>query len=125
MHSVIIYLASAVPYINPSLQGTSGKGLAVIGTLAKRLIDGPLVPVPMVDDQYFVRADVTLNNKVVAADQLIYMDVGTNNIQGCVKDISPVCADILTHTMQTDWRHQEYLQETRIPQRAQKRAEPA
>lgn len=64
--------------------GTSGKGRVVIGKLAKGLISGPLITVPNNHyyDAYTVQGDVTLDNKIVAANQTIIMDVGTDNIQG-------------------------------------------
>lgn len=39
----------------------------------------------MVDDpknEYVVKGDVTVNNKIVFKNQTIIMDVGTDNIQG-------------------------------------------
>ena len=44
-----------------------------------------LIPVLIIYRQgYEVRGDVALNNEIILKDQLIDMDVGTDNIQGCV-----------------------------------------
>lgn len=66
---------------NVDLLGTSGKGLISVGKLAKHLIKGKLTVVPYKGD-YTVKGDVTLDNKIVAWNQSIIMDVGTDNIQG-------------------------------------------
>lgn len=66
--------------------GTSGKGLISLGKLAKNLIKGPLVVLPRTTNNayhsYTVVGDVTINNTIVAENQTIIMDVGTDNIQG-------------------------------------------
>ena len=63
------------------LLGTSGKGLTVVGELAKWFLKGSLVNVKDLGE-YTVKGDVTLNNKIVLKNQTIIMDVGTDNIQG-------------------------------------------
>ena len=68
--------------------GTSGKGLIALGKLAKNLIKGELVILPrsrtVQSSSYTVFGDVTINNTIVAENQTIIMDVGTDNIQGHV-----------------------------------------
>lgn len=54
----------------------------MIGKLDTTLIDGDVVPVSEVDQQYVTVGDVTLDNKIISKNQTIIMDVGTNNIQG-------------------------------------------
>ena len=58
--------------------------MIVIGKFASNLITGALVSVPRSDkyEAYTVKGDVTLDNEIVAANQTIIMDVGTDNIQG-------------------------------------------
>jgi hypothetical protein len=68
--------------------GTSGKGLTVVGKLAKQYLKGSLTNVPVLGSKkglspsYNVMGDVTLDNKIVLKNQTIIMDVGTDNIQG-------------------------------------------
>jgi hypothetical protein len=68
--------------------GTSGKGLIALGKVAKNLLKGDLVVLPRSTtaqaSSYTVFGDVTINNTIVAENQTIIMDVGTDNIQGYV-----------------------------------------
>ena len=65
-----------------ALPGTSGKGLTVIGKLAKKYLKGDLVAVKDPKNEYVIKGDVTVNNTIVLKNQTIIMDVGTDNIQG-------------------------------------------
>ena len=58
----------------------------MIGRLAKEYLKGELTLVSSPGQEYTVRGDVALDNKIILADQLIDMDVGTDNIQGYVTD---------------------------------------
>ncbi|KAF2484716.1 aspartic peptidase domain-containing protein [Neohortaea acidophila] len=68
--------------------GTSGKGQIVIGQVDTNLIDGPFTTVERVavngsyEGSYTVLGDFTVNGTIFAKDQVIIMDVGTDNIQG-------------------------------------------
>ena len=58
----------------------------MIGRLAKEYLKGELTLVSSPGQGYTVRGDVALDNKIILEDQLIDMDVGTDNIQGYVID---------------------------------------
>ena len=58
----------------------------MIGKLAKEHLKGELTLVSSPGQEYTVRGDVALDNKIILEDQLIDMDVGTDNIQGYVTD---------------------------------------
>lgn len=66
--------------------GTSGVGQIAIGTLASNLINGSLVELKRYRAQqptaYTVLGDVTVDGEIIEKDQVIIMDVGTDNIQG-------------------------------------------
>ena len=54
----------------------------MIGKLAKEYLKGELTVVKTPAQEYLVKGDVALDNKIIFTDQRIYMDVGTDNIQG-------------------------------------------
>lgn len=64
------------------LLGTSGKGLTVVGKLAKKYLKGDLITVKDPNNGYVIKGDITVDNKIVLKNQTIIMDVGTDNIQG-------------------------------------------
>lgn len=58
----------------------------MIGKLAKEYLKGELTLVSSPGQEYNVRGDVALDDKIILEDQLINMDVGTDNIQGYMID---------------------------------------
>lgn len=80
-------LKSPYAYLT-SFPGTSGKGLTVVGKFAKNLVKGEMTVVPTLPRQYTVMGDVTVDNVIVARNQTIIMDVGTDNIQGYELSVS-------------------------------------